>query len=149
MISATVTTQQERERDLEWFRGFVEESRWRFAKTYVESYPHEYTLQSWGNSDSFTNAIRCIEQWGITEPFLGTQRKYLHVGERKYWHMGNPSSENAAEHPTLINRAWLDVANYREEARALGYDDDNAEKLISRWRFLLERAQRGGRNEKA
>jgi hypothetical protein len=33
------------EADLQWFRSFVVNSRWRFAKTYVESYPHEYTLE--------------------------------------------------------------------------------------------------------
>ena len=33
-------------------------------------------------------AIRCIEAEGVEEPFLGTWRKYLHVGDRKYWHMG-------------------------------------------------------------
>ena len=35
--------------DLQLFRAFIAKSRWRFAKTYVESYPHEYTLQRWRN----------------------------------------------------------------------------------------------------
>ena len=40
----------DQEADVKWFAGFVVNSRWRFAKTYVESYPHEYTLERWGRS---------------------------------------------------------------------------------------------------
>jgi len=90
---------------------------------------------------AFVDASRWRFAKTVTEPFLNTNRKYLHLDERKYWHMGNPSSDKAEEQPTLINRAWLDPANYREEAKALGYDDENLEKMVTRWRFLLERAQ--------
>jgi len=137
-----MTMQQERERDLQSFRDFVEESRWRFAKTYVESYPHEYTLQKWGETAGFAHAIRCIEEWGVSEPFLNTQRKYLYLDESKYWHMGNPSSDKQEDQPTLINRAWLEMARYRENASSLGYDDEQVNKLVTRWRLLLEKAQR-------
>jgi hypothetical protein len=127
---------------LEWFRSFVAGSQWRFAKTYVESYPHEYTLQRWRDADDFSNAIDCIERWGVVEPFLKSQRKYFYVDERKYWHMGNPASPNPDEHPGLINRTWIDVAGYREDARSFGYDEQSLERLVVRWRALLDRARR-------
>lgn len=77
-----------READLDDFRQFVTDTRWRFAKTYVESYPHEYTLQQWLDADAFLRAIQCIERWGVAERFWHTERKYLYLDERKYWHMG-------------------------------------------------------------
>jgi hypothetical protein len=128
--------------DLQRFRAFVADSRWRFAKTYVESYPHEYTLRSWGDGHNFWEAILRIERCGVPERFLGTQRTYLYLDDRKYWHMGNASADNPDERPGLINRSWVDVTNYREHARALGYDEQNLDRLTARWRRLLERARR-------
>lgn len=132
-----------RERDLESFRGFVADSNWRFAKTYIESYPHEYTLQRWVDADAFSRAIQCIEQWGVAESFWRAERKYLYLDDRKYWHMGKANSEGAGERPTLINRTWLDVSRYRENARALGYDDVSLDPLVARWAVLLDKARRG------
>ena len=133
----------DQESDVAWFAGFVVNSRWRFAKTYVESYPHEYTLQSWGEVESFRRAILCIEHWGVSETFWNAEQKYLYVDDRKYWHMGNASSENAEERPTLINRTWLDVAQYRDHAKNLGYDGEVLERLVVQWNELLDKAKRG------
>ena len=169
------------EPDLAWFRTFVAAWPWRFAKTYVESYPHEYTLERQGDPADFQRALRCIERWGVVESFWGAERKYFYVDDRKYWFMGNPASEKPEdrangsergaraergaggpaservgesagakllgtnqEQPTLINRTWLDVTRYRENARTLGYDEQNADKLAERWKMLLERARRAG-----
>lgn len=132
-----------REDDLDYFRSLVANTNWRFAKTYVESYPHEYALQRWVDAEAFSRAIQCIEQWGVVESFWRAERKYLYVDERKYWHMGNPVSKNRDEHPTLINRTWLDVSRYRENAKGLGYDDAGLDRLAARWAVLLEKARRG------
>ena len=129
--------------ELQWLRAFVTDSRWRFAKTYVESYPHEYTLERWGDSDAFRTAIDCIERWGVLEPFWSSRRKYLYVDDRKYWHMGNVSSASAEDQPTLINRTWVDVGRYREQAKDLGYDAAAVDRLAARWNVLLEKARRG------
>jgi hypothetical protein len=131
------------EADLDDFRQFGTDTRWRFAKTYVESYPHEYTLQQWLDADAFLRAIRCIERWGVTEHFWHTERKYLYLDERKYWHMGNAASDIPDERPTLINRTWLDVSRYREDAKTMGYDEVSLDPLAARWVVLLERARRG------
>jgi hypothetical protein len=131
------------EDDLAHFRSFVADTRWRFAKTYVESYPHEYTLRQWVDGNAFSGAIQCIDRWGIVESFWHAERKYLYLDERKYWHMGNTVSGKPDERPTLINRTWLDVSRYRENAKALGYDDDTLDRLAAKWAVLLERARRG------
>jgi hypothetical protein len=131
---------KDREADISWFTDFVVNSRWQFAKTYVESFPHEYTLKRWCDVDAFGDAILCIEHWGVMESFFNTQRKYLHVDDRKYWHMGSASSDNAADRPTLINRTWRDVSRYREDAKALGYAEAALDKLVARWNLLLEMA---------
>jgi hypothetical protein len=136
-------TLEESSADLEFFRTFVAGSRWRFAKTYVESYPHEYTLQRWVDADAFARAIQCIERWGVVESFWGTERKYLHLDERKYWHMAKTISEKPGEGPTLINRTWLDVTRFRENARTLGYDRDRLDQLAEHWVAKLEQARRG------
>ena len=132
-----------READLDHFRNFVGATRWRFAKTYVESYPHEYMLQQWVDVDAFSAAIQCIEQWGVVESFWNAERRYLYADGRKYWHMGSATSENPAERPTLINRTWVDVSRYRENAKTLGYDDATLDSLARRWTALLEKARRG------
>jgi hypothetical protein len=77
------------------------------------------------------------------EFFWDTARKYLYVDDRKYWHMGDASAEEPEERPTLINRTWLDVAAYSEDARRLGYDGQDVDRLISRWRSLLAKARQG------
>ena len=130
-----------READVAWFKDFVAASRWRFARTYVESYPHEYTLKGWGDADGFSHAIRCIERWGIIESFWRAERKYLYVGDHKYWHMGDPESDHPEVRPTLINRTWLDVSRYRDEARAIGHDGDALDRMVERWQLLLDRAR--------
>jgi hypothetical protein len=131
----------DREQQMDWLRGFVAGSSWRFAKTYVQSYPHEYTLERTCDAGDFSKAISCIEHWGVLEPFWGAHRKYLYLDGRKYWHMGDAFSAEAEGRPTLINRTWVDVANYRDAAKALGYDDEHLDRLVTRWKILLERAR--------
>jgi hypothetical protein len=130
--------------DVARFECFVCSSRWRFAKTYVESYPHEYTLARWDDTETFRASSLCIERWGTPETFLTSRRKYLYVGDRKYWHMGDVTSTNAEEWPTLINRTWLDVSMYRDHAEELGYEAEVLEKLVVRWNMLLNRARNPG-----
>jgi hypothetical protein len=136
----------DREDDVQWFRSFVSHARWRFAKTYVESYPHEYTLQSWHSDDSFSRAIRCIDRWGALERFWTAERKYLTVEDRQYWHMAE-SLESTESWPNLINRSWLVLANYRDEARKLGYDEKTLDGLVLRWNRLISNARKPSHNE--
>ncbi len=38
-------------------------------------------------------------------------------------------------------RTWLDVAAYREDARRLAYDEQGLDRLVDRWKSLLEKAR--------
>jgi len=67
----------------------------------------------------------------------------LYVDDQKYWHMGDPSSQKLDQRPGLINRTWLDVSRYREDAKQLGYHDESLSRLVERWTLLLEKARRG------
>jgi hypothetical protein len=137
-LSRPVVT--DRDADIEWFRSFVQRSGWHFARTYVNSYPHEWTHEREGDQESLARAVECIERWGIVESFWRAKRKYLYLDDRKYWHMGRAGSDDPNERPTLINRTWLDVSRYRPDARASGYDSDRLEKLVDHWKTMLRRA---------
>ena len=130
-----------REEQVADFATFVAGSSWRFAKTYVESYPHEYTLVQTGDTDRFETAITCIERWGVVERFWKSRRRYLYLDGRKYWHMGNPASEKPEDRPTLINRSWSDVTRYRDDARAIGYEGERLKQLVEQWEVKLDQAK--------
>ena len=131
----------EHDADIAWFRTFAEGSRWRFAKTYVESYPHEYTLERDAGQENLARAVGCIERWGVVESFWRAERKYLYVDDRKYWHMGELGFDDPEKRPTLINRTWLEVGRYREQATRLGYEGERLEQLLGKWTMLLERSR--------
>jgi hypothetical protein len=130
--------------DLDWFQTFVEQNRWRFARTYVKSYPHEYTLDRWCGAEDLARAVDCIERFGVPESFWGTWRRYLHLGEHKDWHMGDAGSDDPKKRPTLINRTWLDITRYRSQAEELGFAGDELDELVKLWQVLLDRAAAGG-----
>jgi guanosine-3',5'-bis(diphosphate) 3'-pyrophosphohydrolase len=140
-FTGAVAMGRAREEHVAGFATFVAESPWKFAKTYVDSYPHEYTLIQQGDPVRFQAAITCIERWGVVEKFWSSRRLYLYVDGRKYWHMGNPESENPDDRPTLINRAWTDVVRYTDNARALGYDGERLRELVEHWKVKLEQAK--------
>jgi hypothetical protein len=127
--------------DAAFLQRFLDGVEWRFAKTYVASYPHEYTLKRLCPPEGHARVIALIEEHGVVEPFYTARRKYLHFGERKLWHMGDPASPDPGQHPDVINRTWLDVTRYRGEARRLGYEGEALERLVALWPVLLERAR--------
>jgi hypothetical protein len=133
----------DRDGNLRVFREFVDLSRWKFAKTYVESYPHEYTLERPEAPESFRVGILCIERWGVIESFWRTERRYLYLDGRKYWHMGDVNAVDAEDRPTLINRTWVDVSGYREDAARLGYGGADLDRLVRKWNRLLDEAHKG------
>jgi guanosine-3',5'-bis(diphosphate) 3'-pyrophosphohydrolase len=130
-----------REAHVAEFAAFVAASSWRFAKTYVDCYPHEYTLVRQGDPDRFKTAITCIDRWGVTERFWSSRRRYLYVDRRKYWHMSNLELEKRDAPPTLINRSWGDVGRYSDDARALGYDGERLKALVEHWKVKLDQAK--------
>ena len=127
--------------DRAFLEAFLTSVHWQFARTYVRTYPHEYTLKKWCEPADHARLIALIERHGRVEPFYSARRKYLYCGERKLWHMGNPESPDPRGHPDVINRTWLDVARYRPQAEELGVTGTELDELIGTWRALLARAR--------
>ena len=58
-----------------------------------------------------------IEKYGIVEPFNQYRSKYLYFCDRKYWHMGDPNSDDPEKQPNVINRTWVDVKRHAENVK--------------------------------
>ena len=86
---------------------FTEDTKWRFAKTYITICPHEYVMRH-GLSESqkatFDAAVEFIKVHGF-EAYYGSKKGiYLIWGENYYWYMGRENQK-----PDIINRASLHV----------------------------------------
>lgn len=132
-----------REEALDEFRHFVEGVRWKFARTYVERHPHEYTHRDWTDPEDFDRAIRLIEGWGFDARFYRSRVRYLEVDGARYWHMGVAGSDDPRKRPGLMNRAWSDLSRYRENAQDLGYIGNELDELVLRWEEISRYAQGG------
>lgn len=74
----------------------ISKVRWRFAKTYAKTHPHEYIVRSQcEDASAFDEICEAIRKDGHTERFFSTVNTYLSVGEYTYWRMGD-----------VINRRW-------------------------------------------
>jgi hypothetical protein len=57
--------------------------------------------------------------------------------------MGDVNSVDADDRPTLINRTWVDVSGYREDAAKFGYQGADLDRLVRQWNRLLDKAHEG------
>ena len=80
-------------------RGFVESTRWTFAKTYAATWPHEYVVLTAENAPMLRALARHIFEHGTDGRFYSQIRKYHHEDGKVYWSM-DPTPEATA----LINR---------------------------------------------
>jgi hypothetical protein len=92
-------------------------AKWKFAWTYARTLPHEYTTKAMCDEETHGRLIVFIEKYGIVEPFNQYRSKYLYFGDRKYWHMGDPNSDDPEEQPNVINRTWVDVRRHAENVK--------------------------------
>lgn len=97
--------------------GIIARAKWRFSWTMAYTYPHEYTTRTRCPADDHAELIDLIERHGFCERFSKAYRKYLYFEDRKFWHMGDPSSEDPEQHPNVINRCWLDVRRHAENVK--------------------------------
>ena len=85
-------------------KRIIEAVEWTFAKTYADSYPHEYTLRERvGDDELFNDLIRFIRKEGKLKNFYERKIFYLEIDGREYWEMGRPTK--AAK---VLNRAGID-----------------------------------------
>jgi hypothetical protein len=91
---------------------FIDEARWRFAKT-MPDWPHEYTVKAWRPESSATFEAFCqhILDEGVVHPWPPPPAEpiyhnhYLVIGEHRYWAMGPRGDSDPVSDKTVINRA--------------------------------------------
>ena len=92
--------------------------KWRFAKTYANSNPHEYIVRDKDcNNDVFDSICEYIKKNGHYEYFYNHKGIYISVGNFTYWIDDN-----------ILNRRWNDMY----------YVEDKKIYKVENWRELLK-----------
>jgi hypothetical protein len=125
--------------EAETLARLIERTKWKFAWTYARTYPHEYTTKALCNPEDHARLVDCIERYGVVERFGKSRRKYFYFQERKYWHMGDPGSDDPGQWPNVINRAWVDVRRHAENVRHR-WTAEEVELQMRLWEIQLEKS---------
>ena len=81
----------------------------------------------------------CIERYGTIERFGDSRRKYFYFQKRKYWHMGEPHSEDPEKWPNVINRTWVDVRRHAVNVKHR-WTAEEVELQMRLWEIQLEKS---------
>jgi hypothetical protein len=118
----------------------IERTHWRFAWSMARTFPHEYTTKTKERCapDDHAMLIDCIERYGVMERFGNEWRMYFYFQERKYWHMGDPYSEDPEQWPNVINRTWVDVRRHAANVEHV-WTAEEIELQKRLWEIQLEK----------
>jgi hypothetical protein len=94
-------------------RRFADTTPWRFARTYAQTWPHEYVVRTPENAAMVLALARHIFEHGADGRFYSQIRKYHHEDGKVYWSM-----DESPEATGLINRC--DEAQTYEARSAAG-----------------------------
>ena len=86
---------------------FINTTEWIFAKTYAETWPHEYLAKEQVDEHMFLAIVRHIRQHGYMAPFYRQQYKYFKQDGLIYWTMVPPKDDPKwypVNEETIINR---------------------------------------------
>ena|SRR5579862_505188 len=83
----------------EHLRQFVTSCQWTFAKTYADTWPHEYIVRKNVDEDLFIQLVLHIRVNGYEGSFYSKRITYFDEGGMVYWTMGSP-----VEKTTIVNR---------------------------------------------
>jgi len=70
-------------------KEFIEKQDWTFAKTYAETWPHEYIVQERVNAELYLELAYHIDNYGYENYFYQTKQIYFDYNGFAYWHMEN------------------------------------------------------------
>ena len=87
---------------------FIETQEWTFAKTYAQTWPHEYLVKERVVDEGmFLAMVRHLRQHGYKAPFYRREYTYFQQDGKVYWTMvpdeGDPKWY-PVEKETIINR---------------------------------------------
>ena len=68
---------------------FVKNTPWIFAKTYTDTWQHEYIVQEQVDNALFLKLAKHIDTFGHEEYFYTKKMTYFNYDGRVYWHMEN------------------------------------------------------------
>ena len=72
----------------EVLQHFISQQEWIFAKTYAETWPHEYIVEERVDADLFAQLAHHIDTYGYTDYFYQKPVIYFEHDGYAYWHMG-------------------------------------------------------------
>jgi len=84
-------------------REFVNSVKWTFAKTYAETWPHEYIVRDRVDDGLFVDLVNHIRAHGYEARFYRKPITYFEEDGLVYWTMGEP-----VEVTTIVNRCRSD-----------------------------------------
>jgi hypothetical protein len=92
-------------------KHLIEATDWTFAKTYAETWPHEYILRKNVNDHLFVEFVEHIRKHGYEDWFYKKPITYFEEDGLVYWTMGAPLAETI-----IINRAMKE-STYSERLK--------------------------------
>ncbi len=73
----------------ETLQKFIDSQDWIFAKTYAETWPHEYIVQERVDNELYMKLAHHIDRYGYESYFYKMKQIYFDYDGRTYWHMEN------------------------------------------------------------
>lgn len=70
-------------------KHFIENTKWTFAKTYADTWQHEYIVQEKVDNELFLEFAQYIDNFGYESNFYQSIVVYFDYDGFTYWHMGN------------------------------------------------------------
>ena len=68
---------------------FIADQKWIFAKTYAETWPHEYIVQEKVDNELYLELANHIDNFGYENYFYKMKQIYFDYNGFTYWHMEN------------------------------------------------------------
>ena len=102
----TAPTDSPHKRDI---MQLIADAPWREAVTYRETWPHEYVVINKDGQQELLAAFceRITRGEGVECQFFHQRRKYLFLGDYKYWTMEECTDIDLDAGDTVLNRALL------------------------------------------
>lgn len=96
-------------------KKFIDDTPWTFAKTYAETWPHEYIVRDQVDEVFFVDLVNHIRAHGYEDTFYKKSITYFDEDGMVYWTMGEPVQKT-----TIVNRCQKEQSyEYRQRAGTL------------------------------
>ena len=94
-----------------YLQDFIAGCSWTFAKTYADTWPHEYIVRKNVDDELFVQLVQHIRAHGYEDRFYDKPITYFDHNGMVYWTMGSP-----IEKTIIVNRCKQEQT-YRERCK--------------------------------